>query len=122
MNLVTLNASIGFSGGPYSFISASIPIFWPFTVNVSLSAGFGATATLAVGYDTYGFREALAQLQSGNPTAGQLASDIGDGFYISQTAARTSPFRSIPTSLRASASAWASPARASAFRAGLRPM
>ena len=85
VNLVTFNASLGVSGSR-TFQIASIPIFWPFTVNVSLSAGFSATANLSIGYDTYGFREALAQLQTGSPTAGQLASDIGEGFYIVQNA------------------------------------
>ena len=84
VNLVTASASIGFSGGPYQIFSASIPIFWPFSVNVSMNAGFSVGAALAVGYDTYGFREALVQLHNGNPTAGQLASDISEGFYISQ--------------------------------------
>ena len=84
VSLVTASVSATLTGTWPNFLSVFIP-FPPLPVvgiNLSLSAGFSASASLTVGYDTYGIREALAAIQGGSPSLSQIGADIINGFYI----------------------------------------
>jgi hypothetical protein len=51
-------------------------------LSLNFNGNFSASGMLQLGYDTYGLRELVSSFANGTPSAGQIASDIADGFYI----------------------------------------
>ena len=78
VDLVAFNANFDLSLPP-SISPPGRQLSWRLVgVNTSLDA----EGSLKIGYDTYGLRELLSNLETGTPSASTIASDIADGFYI----------------------------------------
>jgi hypothetical protein len=78
VDLVAFNASFDLSLPP----SISPPGASYLGASVGVTSSLDAEGSLKIGYDTYGLRELLGALETGTPSAGTIASDIADGFYI----------------------------------------
>ena len=78
VNLVTFDASINIPSESFSVpTGASI-----FGLGVNFNANLSVNASLELGYDTYGLRELITQFENGTPSAGTIASDMADGFFV----------------------------------------
>lgn len=79
VSLVQFTGNFNISGGT-NIILALIPIWGPFSAEVSLNAGLSLSGSITVGYDTYGLQQAYQDAQHGN--LGNIANDVANGFYI----------------------------------------
>ena len=79
VDLVTFNAAFNIPQKGFNF-----PTGISFLgLSLNFDGQFSAEGSLTLGYDTYGLRELVSGLENGGSlSAGQITSDIADGFYI----------------------------------------